>query len=185
MNTVVTSREAILAVSRKLIQTQGWGVVNIRAVARDCNISIGSVYNYFSSKTDLISAVVESVWCDIFHFPGGQGQFENFTDCIQWVFESMKRGDEKYPGFFNLHSMSFMGEEKTQGQQLMAQSWKHIQEGLFMVLKQDQKVRSGVFDESFTREKFVELIFSLIIAALLQQNYDCSGILGMVCRVLY
>nr|WP_302695454.1 helix-turn-helix domain-containing protein [uncultured Blautia sp.] len=112
MNTVVTSREAILAVSRKLIQTQGWGAVNIRAVARDCNISIGSVYNYFSSKTDLISAVVESVWCDIFHFPGGQGQFENFTDCIQWVFESMKRGDEKYPGFFNLHSMSFMGEEK-------------------------------------------------------------------------
>lgn len=185
MNTVVISREKILSVSRELIQSQGWEAVNIRAVAKACHISVGSVYNYFSSKSDLTSAVVESVWCDIFHFPGGQAQFESFTDCIQWVFESMKKGDERYPGFFSLHSMSFMGEEKTRGQQRMAQSWKHIQVGLLMALEQDNKVRPGVFDESFTKGKFVELIFSLIIAALLQQNYDCTGILGMICRVLY
>ena len=69
MNTVITSREAILETSRRLIREQGWGAVSIRSVAQACSISIGSVYNYFDGKSDLIAATVESVWGDIFHLP--------------------------------------------------------------------------------------------------------------------
>ncbi|MCI8494588.1 MAG: hypothetical protein HFI74_02750 [Lachnospiraceae bacterium] len=36
----------------------------------------------------------------------------------------MREGNEKYPGFFTLHSVSFLEEEKTNGKQLMEQSWK-------------------------------------------------------------
>ena len=97
----------------------------------------------------------------------------------------MKKGDEKYPGFFNLHAMSFVGVEKSNGQQMMMQSWKHIQEGLHMVLLNDKNVRKDAFDENFTPEKFVNLVFSLIVAALLRHDYDCSGISGMIRRVIY
>ncbi len=188
MNTVVTSKEDILQTSRELIRRQGWSAVNIRSVAAACGVSVGSIYNYFDSKAALVSAAVESVWCDIFHFPenpGNKKPFDSFGDCIAWIFDSMKKGDEKYPGFFTFHSMGFMGEEKEDGQQYMAQSWQHIQDRLFMVLLHDENVRQEVFDEDFTRKKFVEIIFSLMISALLQHNYDCSGILGMVRRVIY
>ena len=47
LNTIVTSREAILQTSRELIRTQGWDAVNIRNVAKACDISVGSIYNYF------------------------------------------------------------------------------------------------------------------------------------------
>ena len=67
----------------------------------------------------------------------------------------------------------------------MAQSWKHIQNGLYMVLINDKNVRPDVFDEVFTPEKFVEIIFSLIISALFQQNYDGSAILGMIRKTIY
>ena len=50
MNTVVTSKEDILKVSRKLIQQQGWSAVNIRSVAAACGVSVGSIYNYFDSN---------------------------------------------------------------------------------------------------------------------------------------
>ena len=66
MNTIVTSKEAILRTSRQLIQQQGWNAVNIRAVAKACDISVGSIYNYFGSKSELVAATVESVWCNIF-----------------------------------------------------------------------------------------------------------------------
>ena len=102
-----------------------------------------------------------------------------------WVFESMRKGDEKYPGFFTLHSMSFIRAEKASGQQLMERSWRHIQEGLSVVLMNDKSVRRDVFDENFTQEKFVEIIFSLIISALLRQDYDCTAIVGMIRRVIY
>ena len=62
MNPVVTSKEEILKTSRKLIQQQGWTAINIRSVAAACGVSVGSIYNYFDSKSALISAVVESIW---------------------------------------------------------------------------------------------------------------------------
>ena len=66
MNTVVTSKEQILQTSRELIRQQGWSTVSIRSVAAACGVSVGSIYNYFDSKAELVGATVESVWCEIF-----------------------------------------------------------------------------------------------------------------------
>ena len=126
MNTIVTSKEAILRTSRQLIQQQGWNAVNIRAVAKACDISVGSIYNYFGSKSELVAATVESVWCDIFHFPENGGAFGSFPSCVEWAFARMREGEEKYPGFFTLHSMSFVGADRSDGQQRMAQSWRSV-----------------------------------------------------------
>ena len=56
--------------------------------------------------------------------------------------------------------MSFVGADRSDGQQRMAQSWRHIRQGLEYVLRSDPQVRPDVFDSDFTPEKFVEIIFS-------------------------
>lgn len=66
----------------------------------------------------MIAATVERVWHDIFHLSDNTSDFKNFVDCVEGIFESMKQGEEKYPGFFAFHSMIFMEEEKESGQQL-------------------------------------------------------------------
>lgn len=43
MNTIVTSKEEILKISRDMIQQQGWSAVNIRSVAAACGVSVGSI----------------------------------------------------------------------------------------------------------------------------------------------
>ena len=60
-----------------------------------------------------------------------------------------------------------------------------MKERLLLVLANDPNVRSDVFDDSFTRKKFVEIVFSLILSACLQRDYDSAAILGMIRRVLY
>lgn len=185
MNTVVTSREAILQASRVLIQTQGWEAVNIRNVARACDISVGSIYNYFQNKSSLIAAAVESVWCDIFHMPENRGEFEDFTECVKWAYESMRRGNEKYPDFFSMHSMSFLGENKKSGQEFMAKSWDHIKAEFYRVLMKDKKINRNVFQGDFTPQKFVNLVFSLILSSLVQHDYDSAGVVEMIRLVLY
>ena len=69
MNLNATSKANILKTSRELIQQNGWAGVNIRSVAAACGVSVGCIYNYFASKTELLSATVESIWNDIFHRP--------------------------------------------------------------------------------------------------------------------
>ena len=70
LNMAVTSREEILAVCREIVAEEGLSSVNMRLVASRCNIALGSVYNYFPSKSELLLATIESVWMDIFHMNG-------------------------------------------------------------------------------------------------------------------
>ena len=89
MNTVVTSKDEILRASRELIRQQGWSAVSIRSVAAACGVSVGSIYNYFGSKSDLIGATVESVWCEIFHRPEDDAVFHDVQECITWIYARM------------------------------------------------------------------------------------------------
>ena len=80
---------------------------------------------------------------------------------------------------------STFGQEKSDGKQLMYQTWEHIINGLGSVLKQDPKVRSDAFDQQFTAEKFSDILFSLILSALLRQDYDPSAVLEIIRRTIY
>lgn len=185
MNNVVTSKEAILNISRQLIQQQGCTAINIRNVASACGVSVGSIYNYFNSKSDLIAAAIESVWYDIFHFPDNIDKSISFSECVRVVFNNIQKGSEKYPGFFTLHSMSFLSNDKTNGQELMAKSWEHIQTVLYSFLSNDKNIRADAFNEILTPQKFTDIIFSLVVSAIIQQNYDCNAILEMIKKTLY
>ena len=185
MNTVVTSKEEILKTSRELIQQQGWSAVNIRSVAAACGVSVGSIYNYSDPKAELVGATVESVWCEIFHRPEDGAVFEDTQACIVWMYERMEYGCKQYPGFFTLHSLGFMREDKSDGKRRMQQTWQHILEGLCSVLKRDANIRADAFTEQFTVEKFADVLFSLMLSALLRQDYDPSSVLEIVRRTLY
>lgn len=185
MNTVVTSKEEILKTSRELIRQKGWSAVSIRSVAAACGVSVGSIYNYFDSKAALVEATVESVWCEIFHRPEDRAVFQDTQACVIWMYERMEYGCEQYPGFFTLHSLGFMGEDKSVGKRRMQQTWQHILDSLHSVLLRDARVRPDAFTEAFTAEKFSDLLFSLMLSALLRQDYDPSVVLEIVRRTLY
>lgn len=185
MNTAITSEFEILKASRTLIQKQGWSAVNIRSVAAACGVSVGSIYNYFDSKAALVESTVESIWCEIFHRSEDEGVFQDTQACMIWMYERMESGCKQYPGFFTLHSLGFMQEDKLNGRQRMQQTWQHILEGLCSVLEQDTRIRSDAFTEPFTVEKFANILFSLMLSALLRQDYDPTAVLELIRRILY
>lgn len=138
---MATSKEEILKTSRVLIQQNGWEAVNIRAVAAACGVSVGCIYNYFGSKTELVSAAVESIWSDIFRHPDDPTVFEDTLSCIRWMYRQMEYGSAQYPGFFTHHALGFVRQDTADGKQQMRQTWQHILDALTMVLTRDK--RSG------------------------------------------
>src|SRR5438132_1878823 len=52
-------REAFLDVAQRLIQTQGYEVMNVQDVLDELEVSKGAFYHYFDSKQALLEAVVE------------------------------------------------------------------------------------------------------------------------------
>lgn len=185
MHTAVISKEKILKASKELIQQEGWTAVNIRRVAATCQVSVGSVYNYFSSKADLVSAVVESVWYEIFHGFACESALQNIQDCIIWIYGRMAWGNEKYPDFFSLHSLGFMGEEKKEGRQKMQQVQKHMKELLCQTLKKDSQIRLDAFTAEFQPEDLADILFSLMLSALVKKDYEPAVVLQLLQKILY
>ena len=185
MNLTATSKEGILKASRALIQQNGWAAVNIRAVAAACGVSVGCIYNYFGSKTELVSAAVESIWNDIFHHPEDETVFQDTLSCIRWMYRQMEYGCQQYPGFFTHHALGFVRQDTDNGKQQMRQTWQHILRQLCFVLQQDPNVRPDAFNDQFTAERFAGVLFSQMLSALVQQDFDPSMVLEIVRRAIY
>lgn len=185
MNPMATSKEEILKASRELIRQHGFDAVSIRSVAHACGISTGTIYNYFPSKDALVSASVESVWHDIFHHTEESANFQDTLSCVSWLYQRMAYGGKQYPHFFNLHSIVFASGEKAQGREQMQKTWDHIRSSLCVIIKRDPHVRPGAFDASFTPEQFARVLFSLMLSALLRQDYDPAPVLVIIRRTLY
>ena len=185
MNPMATSKADILKTSRELIQQSGWTAVNIRAVAAACGVSVGCIYNYFESKTALVSATVESIWNDIFHHPEDEAVFQDTLSCIRWMYRQMEYGCQRYPGFFTHHALGFVRQDTADGKQQMQKAWQHILDALCTVLRNDAQVREDAFTQEFTVEKFAEILFSLMLSALVRQDFDPSTVLEIVRRAIY
>lgn len=181
----VTTREEILKICRKLIVTQGWGSLNIRNVASECKVSVGSVYNYFNSKSDLVFATVESVWADIFHGSEQEGIYQSFTKCITWIYHALEQGEKHYPDFYKLHILSLLKDENQLGRERMEKTWTHMKKGMELALKNDKNVRQNAFSESFTREDFINFIFGQILASLFTKDFHAEKVIEIIKRTVY
>ena len=58
MNLTATSEEAIIEACQRIVKEKGLSAVNMRSVAAECNVAVGSIYNYFPSKSDLLCAAI-------------------------------------------------------------------------------------------------------------------------------
>lgn len=128
---------------------------------------------------------MEGVWREIFPRPEDEAAFCDAQSYITWMYEQMERGCRQYPGFFTLHSLGFLQEEKADGKRKMQRAWQHIIEGLHSVLMRDAGIRPGAFAEPLTAKRFSDVLFSLMLSALLRQDYDPAAVLEIVRRTLY
>ena len=65
MPKIIENLEArLIEEARKQIQESGYGTVTIRSVAKACGVGVGTVYNYFSSKEELVATHLLEDWND-------------------------------------------------------------------------------------------------------------------------
>lgn len=55
-------RSSILKCAKDELLEKGYDALNIRAVARECGIAVGTVYNYFPSKETLAAHIMMEDW---------------------------------------------------------------------------------------------------------------------------
>ena len=49
----------------------------------------------------------------------------------------------------------------------------------------DKKIRPDAFTEEFSRQKFAGILFSLMLSAVVQQDFDPTAVLEIIRRTIY
>ena len=185
MNAVVTSKEAIMKVCRKIVAEKGLTALNVRMVAKECNIALGTLYNYYSDKNELVIATVESVWKDIFYMKNEyEGSF-SFPDYIVHIFHCIQEGVAKYPGFFSAHSVSIAKSKQDEAKSIMEKYFEHMKQKMTEVLHSDAAVDFSKFSGVFTESDLIDFVLNNILILLVEKKENCTTLVELVRRAIY
>lgn len=55
-------RQEILKQAKILMEHEGFKGLNMRRVAKECSFAVGTLYNYFPTKDDLLAKLMEDYW---------------------------------------------------------------------------------------------------------------------------
>lgn len=185
MNKVVTSKEEIMEVSRRLVLERGIASLSMRSLAEACGVAVGSIYNYFPSKADLLSESIGSVWEEIFKPFYEREAFGSFTECVSVLFETIRDGDKKYPGFFTVHALNFASADRKKGKEAMTRYLAALEGRLADALRRDENIREGVFGEIFSEEVFAGYVFELMLSIFLRKGQSCEALMEMIRQTIY
>ncbi|MEA4900920.1 TetR/AcrR family transcriptional regulator [Desulfitobacterium sp.] len=58
-------KETIILESRNLLSQKGYNDFNVREIAKKCNIALGTFYNYFPTKDEVVMEIVREDWWEI------------------------------------------------------------------------------------------------------------------------
>ncbi len=185
MNKTLTSKEAIIAASKEIASQSGISDLNMREIAAKCGVAVGSVYNYFPSKSDLVAATVESIWREIVMGSDISNGSSDFLSSVKYLFEFAKKGTDNYPNFFSVHTTGFGSENKSRGREIMTKFFGELNRNLICILENDNRVSNNAFNDKFDRHVFVDFVLSNVLMLLQNNNANCDTLLEVICRTIY
>lgn len=85
-------REVILDKASDILYNEGYSKLSIRRVAKECDIAVGTIYNYFPTKKDLVVEMMTNFWKEYFFDIGTilESQDE-FYEKLRSIFNSLSK----------------------------------------------------------------------------------------------
>jgi len=172
---------ALLASARRIACQQGVEAISIRNLATDVGVSVGTVYNYYESKQDVLLALTEEYW---------QGVLEELQLCITaqrfpdqiaqiTIFLRSRMNDCAEILMKSLHAYAEPGKER------MAVMQSRLKGALIQRLAADSAVRSGVWGGALTQEAFAGFVLQNLLFLLQDKGSDMEPLLEIIRRTLY
>lgn len=185
MNTVITSKEAIMQVCREIVAEKGMKALNMRLVAKECHIALGTLYNYYADKDALVLAAVESIWCEIFHANATRNAEVSFPGYVANLYSNIQKGAESYPNFLTVHSLAIAGAKRGEARSIMEQTFSHTRAEMLAALRADPALQKDAFSPALSEETFVGFVLDSMLALLVQGKEDCAVLLEIIKKVIY
>ena len=182
----VTSKEKLLLAAKELAKTEGLSALQMRSLASAAGVAVGSVYNYFPNKNALLTAVVASIWFDMFHNDNAANTGNmGYCDAVSHLFSQIQKGIANYPDFFAAHRVIFEESEKENALKLRESTFSHMEKNLLVCLETDPRIRPDVFNACLPQTALVSFTFTHLLALWNSGAKDCDTLITILSKLLY
>ena len=171
MNKSVISREQLLGAAKEIAYGQGLSQVNIRAVAAKCGVAVGSIYNYFPTKADLIAAVIEDFWRTAAHRETCAAQpGESYPRYVGRLYTELLKDLSLFQSGWLAQIATLGAEERQKGRELEAKCFAHLKDGLVHAMAQDPRTAQRRDEWA----SLTDLTFRTVMSLLREGAPDCA-----------
>lgn len=96
-------RETLLTAAREMLLKDGGRALTIRNIAARCHVAVGTVYNYFSSKDELMASVMLEDWQEALRrMKEESGQAADVLTGLRCIHDRLQAFDAQYrPAWMN------------------------------------------------------------------------------------
>ncbi len=171
-------REAILHTAKSILLSDGYDKLSLREVARQCNIAVGTIYNYFPSKLALTIAIMLEDWTEqLGKMRRDCAGAENAESGIKSIFFSLQEFAAVYKDVWNMSIHS----KEVRDAMLNGRSRRQ------MLIEQ----LSGVIRELLDRFDFfydpflTHFIATSLLAYIMEPDFDYEQLNAIFKRILH
>lgn len=176
-----TLRQSLLDNARALAEESGPEAVNIRTLAGRAGVAVGTVYNYFSSKEEILLALTEAHWKKALEDLDAAVTAPRFLEQLGEIYAFLRGSIHRSGGML----MRSLGGAEMMGQERMALMQEVLGDTILHRLEGDDTLRPDCWNETFTREGYTRFLLLGLLQLLRSGAPDAGFLLELVRRTLY
>jgi AcrR family transcriptional regulator len=176
-----TLQATLLELARRTADEEGIAAINIRYLARKAGVATGTVYNYFSSKDEILLAITEEYWKQTLAEMENVITARTFCGQLREIFAFLRKQIDESAGKL----MSSLGSAETTGLKRMTVMQSALESALSRKMAQDPDVRRDIWNDSFTRDQFAHFILMNMIMLLKSGAEDMDFLIVIIERTIF
>lgn len=166
-------KEVILSKAKDIAINEGINKINIRTVAKKSGVSIGTVYNYFPSKGDLLVAVIQDFWQGALNDVDWISLIDNdFYENLEKVYSVLYDYLHKFKENWLEQLALLKTQEKLIGRQKEDEYFQKMYGKLILLIDMDNKLQQYPWSEIISKENMAEFIFENMLIMLKKEKED-------------
>ena len=181
-----TSKEELLDAAFEIACEKGLSGVNVRAVAAKCGVAVGTVYNWYPAKSDLISDVIALFWRealkDCMPKAAECGDFIEFCEELSC---RMARAFSKFHDGWLAEIASMRAHDLDAAREREQACFSHIRRGLAIALEQDDRICRKRLTGDLRPEAVCLLVWDAILASIRRNDDSYRTLLALLRQALY
>lgn len=179
------SKELFITKAKDIIRAEGLDTLTMRKLAKESNVAIGTLYNYFPSKVELLKHIIYDFWLHSFFAEIKRIETRSFLDfCIQ-THKILSSRNEEFVTLYQTQlpeiTKSITEADNEHARQQVEKFFGYCE----TVMLKDPNINHAHFTKTFTTAYATKFLVERIFTMIVQKETDTSAFEHIIRTLLY